>query len=45
MIKIRFITEEDGILYMVTNWRNYKGKIIFSTGKCWKFPIKKRRAA
>ena len=44
-MKIRFITEEDGILYMVTNWRNLKGKIVYSSGKCWKFPLKKKRVA
>lgn len=45
MKKIRFIKGEDGILYMITNWKNVKNKIIFSSGKCWKFPIKKKRAA
>ena len=47
MQKIRFVQEEDdGKLYMITNYRKVNGVIIFSkTGKCWKFPIKKRRAA
>lgn len=44
-MKIRFITEEEGILYMITNWRNVNGKIVYSSGKYWKFPIKKKRAA
>ena len=43
-MKIRFITEEEGILYMITNWRNVNGKIVYSLGKCWKFPLKKKRA-
>lgn len=45
MKKIRFITMEKGILYLVTNWREVNGIIQFSTGKCWKFPLKKKRAA
>ena len=36
---IRFVVNEDGILYLVTNYRTVKGKIQFSTGKCWKFPL------
>lgn len=47
MQKIRFVQEEnDGKLYMITNYRKVNGAIIFSkTGKCWKFPLKKKRAA
>lgn len=44
MRKIRFtIVEDDGKEYMITNYRHYKGKIIFATnGRCWKFEVKKR---
>lgn len=47
MEKIRFVQEDDdGKLYMITNYRKVNGVIVFSkNGKCWKFPIKKRRAA
>ena len=47
MQKIRFIREEDdGKLYMITNYRKVKGVIQYSqNGKCWKFPLKKKRAA
>ncbi len=47
MQRIRFVQEEDdGKLYMITNYRKVNGVIIFSkTGKCWKFPLKKKRAA
>lgn len=40
-MNIRFVTEEDGILYMVTNYRQLKGEIQYATGKCWKFPLSK----
>lgn len=47
MEKIRFVQEDDdGKLYMITNYRKVNGVIVFSkNGKCWKFPLKKRRAA
>lgn len=47
MQKIRFVREEDdGKLYMITNYRKVNGIVQFSqNGKCWKFPIKKKRAA
>lgn len=45
MKDIRFFKEEDnGITYLVTNWRIVKGKKVYSSGKCWKFPLKKKRA-
>ena len=39
----RFIIEENGILYLITNYRRVKGKIQFSSGKFWKFPLKQKR--
>ena len=46
MQDIRFIKEDDdGIMYLITNWRIVKSKKVYSSGKCWKFPIKKKRAA
>lgn len=44
MNRIRFVKEIDGKLYLITNYREINGIIQFSTGKCWKFPLKKRVA-
>ena len=38
----RFIVEENGILYIVTNYRTVKGEIQMTNGKFWKFPLKKK---
>lgn len=45
MKRIRFRKEEDGVMYLITNWKTIKGKVVFSTGKCWKFPMKKKKRA
>lgn len=39
----RFVIEENGVLYLVTNYRMVKGVLQMSTGKCWKFPLNKRK--
>ncbi len=44
MNRIRFVKEVDGQLYLITNYRTVNGTIQFSSGKCWKFPLKKRAA-
>ncbi len=38
----RFIIEENGILYIVTNYRKINGVIQMSNGKFWKFPLKRK---
>lgn len=45
MRKIRFRQIENGIEYIITNYRSVNGVIQFSQGKFWKFPVKKKRAA
>jgi len=37
---IRFPKWENGVLYLITNWRTRNGKVEYSKGKCWKFPLK-----
>lgn len=43
MKMVFFIVEEDGVEYIITNFRKVNGKIIFNrNGKCSKYPAKKR---
>lgn len=43
---IRFTKEINGVTYLITNWRMVNGVMQMSNGKCWKFPLtKKKRAA
>lgn len=39
----RFVVEENGVLYLVTNYRRVKGVIQMSNGKFWKFPLNRRK--
>lgn len=39
---IRFVMSEDGIDYLVTNYRKYKGRIQVKPDGCWKWPLKKK---
>lgn len=38
----RFVVEENGVLYLVTNYRYVKGELQISNGKFWKFPLQKK---
>ena len=38
----RFVVEENGVLYLVTNYRKVKGVIQMTHGKFWKFPLKRK---
>lgn len=41
---IWFIVEENGVEYIVTNFRKVNGKIIFNrNGKCSKYPKKRAK--
>lgn len=42
LIMKRFVIEENGILYLVTNYRKVNGVVQISNGKFWKFPLKKK---
>ena len=35
----RFVIEENGELYLVTNYRYVKGKLQINPNGCWKFPF------
>ena len=39
----RFVVEENGVLYLVTNYRRVNGVIQMSNGKFWKFPLSRRK--
>ncbi|MDD3594020.1 MAG: hypothetical protein PHX18_05270 [Candidatus Gastranaerophilales bacterium] len=39
----RFVVNENGILYLVTNYRKVNGIIQISKGKFWKFPLKSKK--
>jgi hypothetical protein len=36
---LRFVTEEEGILYLVTNYRRRKDRVEYKASGCWKWPL------
>jgi hypothetical protein len=42
MRKIRFLVEERGITFLVTNYRYINGSIEFKEHGCWKYPYKEK---
>lgn len=37
----RFVIEDNGILYIITNYRYVKGELQTNPNGFWKFPLKK----